>query len=173
MNYGWKESQTGLIQVATIPAGLLATAYSGYFMDFLAVRSAKRNNGVHYPEARLPSERLPDWSTSNKTDLFLVIILPSILIIVASVAYGYSLEHPERFGHHWIAPVAFFSMMAFGFISSLITTTTLYVHTASMAWKEGLTIVSVRSSAVLGHLVLHWSSLLEAKTWLLSACHTA
>ena len=57
-NYGWSESQTGLIQVATIPAGLAATAYSGYFMDLLAVRSAKRNNGVHYPESRLPSEQI-------------------------------------------------------------------------------------------------------------------
>lgn len=54
-DYGWRQDQTGLIQIATIPAGLLATLYSGVIMDKLAVRSAKRNGGVHTPESRLPS----------------------------------------------------------------------------------------------------------------------
>lgn len=55
-NYGWGQDQTGLIQLNAIPAGLLATLYSGIIMDKLAVRSAKRNGGVHTPESRLPSE---------------------------------------------------------------------------------------------------------------------
>ncbi|KAM0786291.1 hypothetical protein ACM66B_001770 [Microbotryomycetes sp. NB124-2] len=110
-NYGWAPSQTGLIQIATIPAGLLATVYSGFGMDWLAVRSAKKNNGVHTPEGRLP-----------------IILIPSIFTIIGTVCYGYTLDDPDMFGRHWIAPVAFFAMMVFGFISSLITTTTFSVE---------------------------------------------
>ncbi|KAK4050237.1 hypothetical protein OIV83_003558 [Microbotryomycetes sp. JL201] len=110
-NYGWSESQTGLIQIATIPAGLAATFYSGIVMDKLALRSARKNNGVHTPESRLP-----------------IIIIPSICVILGTVLYGYSLDDPDMFGRHWIAPVIFFAFMVFGFISSLITTTTFSVE---------------------------------------------
>ncbi|KAK4049899.1 hypothetical protein OIO90_005288 [Microbotryomycetes sp. JL221] len=110
-NYGWAPSQTGLIQIATIPAGLLATVYSGFGMDWLAMRSARKNGGVHTVESRLP-----------------IIVIPSIFVIIGTVCYGYTLENPEMFGGHWIAPVAFFAMMVFGFISSLITTTTFAVE---------------------------------------------
>jgi hypothetical protein len=122
-NYGWSQDQTGLIQIATIPAGLLATVYSGWGMDQLALRSAKRNHGVHTPEARLP-----------------IIILPSILVIIGTVCYGYTLERPAMFGGHWIAPVAFFSLMVFGFISSLITTTTFAVECCPRAPGPALVI---------------------------------
>ena len=124
-NYGWDESQTGLIQIATIPAGLLATFYSGIMMDKLALRSARKNNGVHTPESRIP-----------------IIIFPSLMVIIGTVLYGYSLDNPDMFNRHWIAPVAFFSMMVFGFISSLITSTTFAAECCPRAPGPALVIAT-------------------------------
>jgi len=59
-------------------------AYSGFFQDFLSVRTARRNGGIHTAESRLP-----------------VVAFPSLIGILATVLYGYAVEKPEMFNHHW------------------------------------------------------------------------
>lgn len=61
-------------------------------------------------------------------------------MILGSVLYGFTLEYPERFGHHWIAPVFCYALVTFAFTASLITSTTFAVECCPRAPGPALVI---------------------------------
>lgn len=87
-------------------------------------RSAQCAQEQRCPHARVTSSQcvhLCSRLTSMSHVVFVaVLIFPSIVCVAATVLYGYSIDQPERFGHHWIAPIAFFAMMNFAFVCSLV-----------------------------------------------------
>jgi hypothetical protein len=100
--------------VGQIPAGIAAAAFTGWGMDKLAIRSAKKNGGKHTPEARLP-----------------IIILPSIVGVISTVIYGFSATYPAKYG--WAGIVVTNSTFGFAFVSSLIFVTTFGVEVCPQA----------------------------------------
>ncbi|KAI1873993.1 uncharacterized protein JN550_002572 [Neoarthrinium moseri] len=73
LGYGWQPKDIGLINLGAVVGALIGTAYCSTFGEWLVIRMAKRNRGVHKPEHRL-----------------LVLVIPGILGIAMLVMYGYT-----------------------------------------------------------------------------------
>lgn len=69
--YGFSTSSTGLSNFATFIGTLVGMFYGGYFVDWLSIKLAERNNGILEPEFRL-------WA----------MIVPTILNAGGILAYG-------------------------------------------------------------------------------------
>lgn len=69
--YGFSTSSTGLTNLAPLCGSFVGMIYGGPFVDWLAIKLAKRNNGIMEPEFRL-------WA----------MIIPTILNAAGLLAYG-------------------------------------------------------------------------------------
>jgi hypothetical protein len=79
--------------------------YAGWLGDKISLWLAKRNNGVHLPEHRLP------------------ILLPAFVVgLIGLMIYAASAQWPARY--NWAAPVLGWALFQFTFITVIIVTTT-------------------------------------------------
>ena len=130
-NYGWSAASIGLInvrasfnsfqhllillvQLGPVPASIAAMLYAGYVGDKYTLWMARRNNGVHTPEHRLP-----------------LLIVPGIVGFGGILLYGLTASNP---GHKfsWWAPVMGWTLLEFTFVCALILSTTF----AAEAWPK-------------------------------------
>ncbi len=81
--YNFSTKQIGLLNIPPFIGSVIGSLYGGLFNDWLAIRLARRNNGIFEPEMRL-------W-----------IVLPAVLTMPASILlFGL----PTAYGMHWIIP---------------------------------------------------------------------
>lgn len=83
--YEFTAGQVGLTNLAPLVGSIIGMVYGGYFVDWLCIRLAERNNGVLEPEYRL-------WA----------LILPTIINAGGLLAYGLSSDGPRA---PWPVPV--------------------------------------------------------------------
>lgn len=88
--------------------------YAGYLGDKFTLWMARRNNGVHTPEHRLP-----------------LLIIPGIIGFGGILLYGFTASNTDH-KFSWWAPVMGWTMLEFTFVCALILSTTL----AAEAWPK-------------------------------------
>lgn len=131
--YNFSDSAVGLTNLSPFVGGLLGMAYVGPFLDFLAVRLAKRNNGIMEPEFRLWAIVIPmlvsvagllsyGLGINNEMHWFLLAgfgaaCLGFSIVAVSSIAVTFSIECVPNFANEaLIFTVAMGSIMAFFFM---------------------------------------------------------
>lgn len=93
--YSWSNSTVSYINVGQIVVSLICLPVLGNASDWIIKWRARRNGGVHEPEARL-----------------FTLIVPVVVGCLSSIIYGQAASHPEKF--HWFAIVFAFS----GYVTS-------------------------------------------------------
>lgn len=99
--YNWPDKSASYVNVAQIVVALVALPLLGNGSDYVIKWRARRNGGVHEPEARL-----------------LLLWIPIVIAIISSVLYGLAGSNPEKF--HWFAIVFAFGGYYFGFVGANI-----------------------------------------------------
>ncbi|TFK46317.1 putative cycloheximide resistance protein [Heliocybe sulcata] len=107
--YNFDASQTGLVSIGPLVAGLITTFMAGPLCDYSATWFAKRNNGVYEPESRL-------------------YIMAAMLIMEVVGFAGWAAM--QNAGVHWIGPVIMYSLInaGQGIGSTAIVTYVIDVH---------------------------------------------
>lgn len=119
-NYHWAPKSIGLINLGGVFGGFGGMLYAGFFGDKFIIWMAKRNDGVHTPEHRLP-----------------LLIFPGILGVVALLIYGFTAGGSAT----WGGPYMGWTLFQISFVSVLILSTSF----AAEAWEKnpGPAIVAV------------------------------
>ena len=99
--YNWPQKYASYVNTSQIVVALLALPLLGNGSDYLIKWRARRNGGVHEPEARL-----------------LLLWIPIVIAVISSVIYGLAAAHPEDY--HWFAIVFAFGGYYFGFVGANI-----------------------------------------------------
>lgn len=99
--YSWSENAASYINASQIVTAMVALPLLGNGSDYMIKWRAKRNNGVHEPEARL-----------------LLLWVPIVVAVISAVLYGAAAANPERY--HWFAIVFAFGGYYFGFVGANI-----------------------------------------------------
>ncbi|KAL4953771.1 major facilitator superfamily domain-containing protein [Aspergillus filifer] len=109
--YHWPAKSIGLINLGGVFGGFAGMFYAGYLGDKFIVFMARRNNGIHEPEHRLP-----------------LLIFPGVLGVVALLLYGFTAGG----GATWGGPYMGWTLFQITFVSVLILSTTF----AAEAWDK-------------------------------------
>lgn len=99
--YNWAHSSASYVNASQIVVALVALPLLGNGSDYVFKWRARRNNGVHEPEARL-----------------LLLWIPTVIAVISSVLYGLAAANPERY--HWFAIVFSYGGYYFGFVGANI-----------------------------------------------------
>ncbi|KAF2215305.1 hypothetical protein CERZMDRAFT_105090 [Cercospora zeae-maydis SCOH1-5] len=99
--YNWPDRSASYITPGQIITALVALPLLGYGSDRVLQWRARRNGGVHEPENRL-----------------LLLWIPILIGVIASVIYGQAAQHPEHY--HWFAIAWAYAAYYFAFIGSNI-----------------------------------------------------
>ncbi|ORY01676.1 major facilitator superfamily domain-containing protein [Clohesyomyces aquaticus] len=103
--YNWSDSSASYVNAGKIVVAFVALPLLGNGSDFVSKWKARRNCGVHEPENRL-----------------LLLWIPIIVGVIASVIYGQAAQHPEKY--HWFAIVFANAAYYFAFVGSNIAAIT-------------------------------------------------
>lgn len=119
-NYHWPPKSIGLINLGGVFGGFGGMLYAGFLGDKFIIYMARRNNGIHEPEHRLP-----------------LFIFPGILAVVSLLLYGFTAAG----GATWGGPYMGWTLFQISFVSVLILATSF----AAEAWVKnpGPAIVAV------------------------------
>ncbi|KAL4968213.1 major facilitator superfamily domain-containing protein [Aspergillus stella-maris] len=119
-NYHWPAMSIGLINLGGVFGGFAGMFYAGYLGDKFIVFMARRNNGIHEPEHRLP-----------------LLIFPGVLGVIALLLYGFTADGNAT----WGGPYMGWTLFQITFVSVLILSTSF----AAEAWERnpGPAIVAV------------------------------
>lgn len=89
--------QIGLVNLAPLVGLIIGLPVGGMLADFLSIRFAKRNDGIHQCESRLPAA------------LVGALVSPAGVLII-----GFTLRNPA----HWIGPTVGWGLLGFGLTAS-------------------------------------------------------
>ncbi|EPQ53334.1 MFS general substrate transporter [Gloeophyllum trabeum ATCC 11539] len=108
--YNFDASQTGLVSIGPLVAGIITAFLAGPLCDYSATWFAKRNNGIYEPESRL-----------------YIMFFMLILEVVGFAGWAAM----QSAGVHWIGPVIMYSLInaGQGIGSTAIVTYVIDVHT--------------------------------------------
>ena len=104
--YSWPQNSVSYINIGQIIVSLACLALLGNASDWIIKWRARRNGGVHEPEARL-------WT----------LIIPVCVGVLAAVIYGQAASHPENY--QWFAICAAYAGYVFCFFGCNIVAITL------------------------------------------------
>jgi hypothetical protein len=99
--YNWPDKYASYVNTSQIVVALVALPLLGNGSDYLIKWRARRNGGVHEPEARL-----------------LLLWIPIVIAVISSVIYGLAAANPQDY--HWFAIVFSFGGYYFGFVGANI-----------------------------------------------------
>jgi MFS family permease len=94
--YNWSAALVGCIYTGPIIGAALASLWSGYVADWIALRLARTNNGVREPEHRL-------W----------VLAVSGIMSAAGLITWGVGADHEA----HWVGLVFGLGMLTFGCVT--------------------------------------------------------
>ncbi|KAL4797786.1 major facilitator superfamily domain-containing protein [Aspergillus venezuelensis] len=119
-NYHWPAKSIGLINLGGVFGGFAGMLYAGFLGDKFIVFMARRNDGIHEPEHRLP-----------------LLIFPGFLSVIALLLYGFTADGSAT----WGGPYMGWTLFQITFVSVLILSTSF----AAEAWERnpGPAIVAV------------------------------
>lgn len=103
--YNWSDSSASYVNAGQIVVAFVALPLLGNGSDFIIKWRARRNGGVHEPENRL-----------------LLLWIPLIMGVIASVLYGQAGQHPDRY--HWFVIVFANAAYYFAFVGANIAAIT-------------------------------------------------
>ncbi|KAK4570280.1 hypothetical protein LTR86_002360 [Recurvomyces mirabilis] len=103
--YSWSNNAASYVNASQILVSAIALPLLGNGSDFIIRWRARRNNGVHEPEARL-----------------IPLVIPIVLGVLAAVLYGQAAQHPEDY--HWFTIVFAYGAYCFCFIGCNIAAIT-------------------------------------------------
>lgn len=99
--YNWPDKYASYVNTSQIVVALIALPLLGNGSDYVIKWRARRNGGVHEPEAR-----------------FLLLWIPIVIAVISAVIYGLAAQSPERY--HWFAIVFSYGGYYFGFVGANI-----------------------------------------------------
>lgn len=99
--YNWAPKWLGVGNAGQIVVAFIALPFLGFGSDKLIKSRARKNGGIHEPEARL-----------------LTLGLPIVIGIISCVIFGYAYDHPYQF--HWFALIFGMTGQYFSFIAANI-----------------------------------------------------
>ncbi|ODV79883.1 putative ion transporter [Suhomyces tanzawaensis NRRL Y-17324] len=82
--YGWEANGVGLTNLSSFVGSVIGMFYGGYFVDWLVIKLARRNNGILEPEFRI-------WA----------MVVPTLINAAGILAYGLGASN----GAKWPIPV--------------------------------------------------------------------
>ncbi|KAL4807499.1 major facilitator superfamily domain-containing protein [Aspergillus unguis] len=110
-NYHWSQESIGLINLGGVFGGFGGMLYAGLLGDKFVIWMAKRNNGIHRPEHRLP-----------------LLILPGVVGVASLLLYGFTANGSAT----WGGPYMGWTLFQITFVSILILSTSF----AAEAWEK-------------------------------------
>ncbi|KAL2811604.1 major facilitator superfamily domain-containing protein [Aspergillus granulosus] len=100
--YLWAFNTLGYVFTGQIATAVAVPIVCGYFSDLTTRWLSKRNNGVSEPEYRL-----------------LAVILPTVAILISTIIYGRTAEHPENWT--WAGIAVTLNFEYFGFVGIVVS----------------------------------------------------
>ncbi|KAE8159189.1 major facilitator superfamily domain-containing protein [Aspergillus tamarii] len=100
--FQWEFNTLGYVFTGQIATAVVVPIVRGYFSDHITESLSKRNNGISEPEHRL-----------------LAVILPTVAILLSTIIYGKTAEHPHNWT--WAGIAVTLNFEYFGFVGIVVS----------------------------------------------------